>query len=211
MSRFSAVVAFAVVSAAGLAFGAEVGIVMKGADLAAAIDTVEFLSPVQRTFVTEGFQVEPGQLDTYSFGDVADPVKVLLSWILDRSRKQAYQINEIQFDVWYDLPGFDVGPFAPPKVMFIHPTSDIEEHAGKTWPRYAVSPNPFRASTVIRGGRGLRVEVCDRAGRAVRALTGEGAVTWDGRDARGRRVEAGVYFVRPVGGSRPGATLVLAR
>jgi hypothetical protein len=33
-----------------------------------------------------------------------------------------------------------------------------------------------------------------------------GRLEWDGTDTRGRRVPAGVYFVRPLGDTRVGAT-----
>ncbi len=67
-------------------------------------------------------------------------------------------------------------------------------------------PNPFSAETTIdfaldRPGR-TRLIVHDVAGRTVRTLfdeergTGAHSVLWDGRDAAGRRVAAGVYFVK---------------
>ncbi len=70
----------------------------------------------------------------------------------------------------------------------------------------AVAPNPMSSDTTLR----FRLEEPARAtilivgasGRAVRRLgdrsfpAGESAVRWDGRDARGRRVAAGVYFAR---------------
>jgi dipeptidyl aminopeptidase/acylaminoacyl peptidase len=68
------------------------------------------------------------------------------------------------------------------------------------------TPNPFRASTTVRfalpaPGRADLV-VFDVAGRRVRTLVsgelnaGVHAPVWDGRDDAGRRVAAGVYFVR---------------
>ncbi len=68
-----------------------------------------------------------------------------------------------------------------------------------------LSPNPFRSESRIRfeARRGVpyRLTVHDVAGRRVRTLArepGSGAAfrTWDGRDDAGRRVAAGVYFVR---------------
>lgn len=62
------------------------------------------------------------------------------------------------------------------------------------------APNPFRARTRIDlGGTGSgTVRILDAAGRRVRTLssTGSGFAEWDGRDARGRAVAAGVYLVR---------------
>lgn len=66
------------------------------------------------------------------------------------------------------------------------------------------TPNPFGQATSIRFGlphaaRG-EIGVFDVQGRRVRSLVsgaleaGEHAVTWDGRDDRGRRAAAGVYF-----------------
>lgn len=78
-------------------------------------------------------------------------------------------------------------------------------------------PNPFRSSTTVELARTSapagRVEILDVAGRRVRTLAAEGATgrltaTWDGRDATGRRVPAGVYFARDTAG---GATARLVR
>jgi hypothetical protein len=75
-----------------------------------------------------------------------------------------------------------------------------------------VAPNPFVASTSIRfsvpGPNALvRLEVFEAGGRRVQGIhdgplpAGEHSLTWDGRDAQGRRVAAGVYFFRlDVGG-----------
>ena len=67
-------------------------------------------------------------------------------------------------------------------------------------------PNPFRDGTDVRfdvsrpGPVALRVY--DLAGREVRTITlafrlaGPIGITWDGRDSRGTRVGAGIYFLR---------------
>jgi hypothetical protein len=71
----------------------------------------------------------------------------------------------------------------------------------------AASPNPFAGSTTIAytvptGGGVVEIAVYDVAGREVRRLVsepmvaGEGSVSWDGLDARGRAVASGVYFAR---------------
>jgi hypothetical protein len=70
----------------------------------------------------------------------------------------------------------------------------------------APAPNPSRGAArlalTLPRPASVRVEVFDATGRLVRGLfsgeTGAGPLplTWDGRDARGRRVSAGVYFVR---------------
>ena len=67
-----------------------------------------------------------------------------------------------------------------------------------------VSPNPFRHAAEIRmtspGDRLATAQVFDVRGRLVRALL-DGSrdadrVSWDGQDARGASVPAGIYFVR---------------
>ncbi len=68
------------------------------------------------------------------------------------------------------------------------------------------TPNPSRADATVRFGLAragnARVELFDLSGRRVRTLVsgplaaGPHATRWDGRDARGQAVGAGVYFVR---------------
>jgi hypothetical protein len=73
-------------------------------------------------------------------------------------------------------------------------------------------PNPFTRSTLLRydvpaGGRPVRVDVFDVAGRRVRTLVdafqpgGGHSVRWDGRDSTGRTVASGVYLVRLAAGA----------
>ncbi len=187
------VFAIGLLLALSVAAGAEIGLVLKAADVPVEIDTVKFLSPEQRTFVTRGFAVGPGQLDTFSFGDVTPPAKALFSWLLDSQRQPPHQINEIQLDVWYDFPGwFD----APPRVMFVRLSSGVAENGAVAPRMISAAPNPFTTRVTISGCGPARLLVCDRSGRVVRSLAGEGVVTWDGRDESGRRVQAGVYFVR---------------
>jgi photosystem II stability/assembly factor-like uncharacterized protein len=84
---------------------------------------------------------------------------------------------------------------------------------------FAGHPNPFRHSTTVTysvpaAGR-VHLAVYDAAGRAVATLrdgpaaAGEHAVTWNGRDATGAPVHAGVYFLRLHDGSQVSATKVL--
>ncbi len=73
------------------------------------------------------------------------------------------------------------------------------------------APNPFRTETVLRlalpGAAEARMEVFDLSGRRVRTLldaavpAGELWVRWDGRDAAGRAVPSGVYFLRLAAGT----------
>jgi hypothetical protein len=73
-----------------------------------------------------------------------------------------------------------------------------------------LTPNPARGPVVLTGQSGERVEVFDGAGRRVLARTLSTArFTWDPRDANGRPLPAGIYFVRAPG--RETARLVLMR
>jgi flagellar hook assembly protein FlgD len=72
--------------------------------------------------------------------------------------------------------------------------------------RLRASPNPFREETTLAmrldSTARVRLTVVDVAGRRVREIdagirgAGEHAISWDGRDERGRAVSAGPYFVR---------------
>lgn len=98
---------------------------------------------------------------------------------------------------------------APVFADFRAPGGDGEPEPGPPYAggtRLAVEPNPFRDATTVRFALGAagtyRLTVHDVAGRRVREIeSGEAAAgpreaAWDGRDARGRPLAAGVYFVR---------------
>jgi len=75
-------------------------------------------------------------------------------------------------------------------------------------PRFVNHPNPFGAVTAIEfdapSAGTVSLDVFDVTGARVRSLAagyrerGAHSVSWDGRDAAGRRVPAGVYFARLV-------------
>jgi hypothetical protein len=74
-------------------------------------------------------------------------------------------------------------------------------------------PNPFRGSVTIPvfaapSPTPAKIEIFDVTGRRVseQVVPPNGRLEWDGTDTRGRRVPAGVYFVRPLGHTRVGAT-----
>ena len=96
----------------------------------------------------------------------------------------------------------------------------VEESAAPAVPpalvRLAVRPNPFTAAArldleLARGGRVIAA-VHDAGGRRLRVLVdadldaGPHALVWDGRDARGRLLPAGVYFIRIAGPAGAAAT-----
>jgi hypothetical protein len=104
-----------------------------------------------------------------------------------------------------------LAPSGPGGPVLLTPTAStsVEPHqVGSTGDLDLVSlPNPSRQVTTIRytipSASGVTLRVYDAAGRLVRALVdqsaltaGERSVTWDGRDTSGQHVAAGVYLVR---------------
>jgi len=74
---------------------------------------------------------------------------------------------------------------------------------------WRIVPNPSRAvaavSLVATGpGAPARVLIVDAAGRSIRALDcARGGTVWDGRDARGDVVPAGLFWIRAASGNAP--------
>jgi hypothetical protein len=85
---------------------------------------------------------------------------------------------------------------------------------------FANRPNPFSSRTRItyemdRPGR-VELQIYSVSGRLIRTLVdeeqsaGSYGVAWDGRDERGRRLPAGVYFYRlAVGGAEAARRMIL--
>ena len=93
------------------------------------------------------------------------------------------------------------------KVMHIRYEPSIDAAIGETRASpVEIRPNPFRRDTTIhfevRAPSGVAIEILDVGGRRVRTFVtrdlppGWHAQVWDGRNDRGRRLGAGVYFVR---------------
>lgn len=90
---------------------------------------------------------------------------------------------------------------------------DVPVAANPRGLRLSASPQPFRHELMLRwlGGSGrMSIEIFDERGRRVRQVRDAGAAvygawTWRGEDDDGRRVGAGVYFVRATPGSGPAA------
>jgi hypothetical protein len=84
---------------------------------------------------------------------------------------------------------------------------------------HPMSPNPFAQGSTVRlalpAPERVTVRVYDPSGRLVRTLVdaplpaGEHRLDWDGRDASGRRVASGVYFVRAEAGRQSGSRKVV--
>jgi hypothetical protein len=80
------------------------------------------------------------------------------------------------------------------------PGGAVMSHGLRAWPNPAQSSARIRFALAREGD--ARLEIYDPAGRLVRRLVagrlpaGERTLPWDGRDARGRRVAAGLYLLR---------------
>ncbi len=97
------------------------------------------------------------------------------------------------------------------KVFALTPVSPATVPSGRDMPRTGLRleqnrPNPFNPATTftyeLAAPGHVRIAVYDAAGRELAVLldeardAGAGAVDWEGRDATGREVGAGVYFVK---------------
>lgn len=86
--------------------------------------------------------------------------------------------------------------------------------AGLPGLRLSAAPMPFRTSTRLQladaGAGDLQVEIHSLGGRILRRLElpAAGFAEWDGRDALGRELPAGVYYAGIRGESAPGIRLV---
>jgi hypothetical protein len=100
-------------------------------------------------------------------------------------------------------------------------TSDVPADGAQLWLE-TIEPNPTPDATTVRlvlpRPARLTLAVHDAAGRRVRTLAagswaaGSCAIAWDGRDAAGRVVPEGVYFLRGAVGESPlGGKVVIVR
>jgi hypothetical protein len=94
----------------------------------------------------------------------------------------------------------------------------VRTRIGGLRPSVMVFPNPTRAGAAVRfdaspSGHGTAVEIVTAGGRLLRRIesTSPGLARWDGRDAAGHPVSAGLYYVRVLSGPLPqrGTILVI--
>jgi hypothetical protein len=91
------------------------------------------------------------------------------------------------------------------------PGSDATDAGALVLRLHGTSPNPFAANTAIAFSVGrdsdVQLRIYDLSGRVVRTVLerqlapGRHQVVWDGTDATGRHVAAGIYFMRLRAGS----------
>jgi len=113
-----------------------------------------------------------------------------------------------------DYPAFEGRNMTPGNPIELPPTGTAEPRPSRTptGVRLTVSPNPFRASTVLHLTTGpldhltTSLRIFDAAGRLVRVFHPSPPVPcpsppicWDGRDEAGALVPPGVYFVQAAG------------
>ncbi|UCG44264.1 MAG: hypothetical protein JSU73_06570 [candidate division WOR-3 bacterium] len=182
--------------------------ILRGNDYRVVVDSVRWglrgsTFPVWET--TSGWEADPSETDTFWFqapedrplwGEFHYSVGGQDTWFL---------IDPIEADRWFDLPvpgGLDVAP----QLMYRDSlTSGLQSRDAGPSPALFAVPNPFRTLTRLSPGDGAPagpVRVFDPLGRQVRVLEPgspadvPGTATWDGRDSRGLRVDAGIYIAR---------------
>lgn len=114
-------------------------------------------------------------------------------------------------DAYFSLGGpFYLGPGIVVDVLSASAVA-VEDPPGRPRLSFAAHPNPFPGSTRIHytlpEAAQVRLSIYDLAGHRVATPVdrfergGEGDVTWDGRDARGAPLAAGVYFAELTAGA----------
>lgn len=123
-------------------------------------------------------------------------------------------INDGYLGTAPDLGAYEIGGVLPlygPRTG--QPSSTPDTMAGLA-PEIVAAPNPFRSQVSLRwdapGMGNAAARIYSTSGRLLRTLTsreadGSGELVWDGRDATGRELAAGIYYVRmvPEQGGRP--------
>jgi len=134
-------------------------------------------------------------------GAPAEPTFWVRGVVVQRAQSTPYTC------CWAVLPRFGVDVFQPVGVGVLELPS---HHATERTVLHPSRPNPLRTTTRVRFDlagtteQAVRVAVFDVGGRHVRTLVddrlppGEFETSWDGRGRGGKRVAAGVYFVRLV-------------
>jgi len=128
-------------------------------------------------------------------------------------------------DCMYNSTGHTEPHYSIQAQLILYETSPVAsagEAARAAAPRlFQNSPNPFRPSTwitysIARAGE-ARLFIYDAAGRVIRTISRDYAsagtyrVSWDGKDARGRDVPAGVYFYGLRGAEAAPRKMILIR
>lgn len=94
--------------------------------------------------------------------------------------------------------------------------ASVDDGSDATKPMLIAGPNPFHDHLDIEwtrpAGAGSSLRIVNVAGQEVRSFLLDpsfGGAQWDGRDAQGRRVPGGLYYLRLAGGDAEGSRTVL--
>jgi hypothetical protein len=136
--------------------------------------------------------------DTFQFSQLTQRSDYLIVMYHVDTIQKAHTLPGPEWDVWYDLPEGS-------RVMFLDTVlrGISEGHNVPAPARLSAAPDPFRTATRIRwdlpSRNTVEVSAFDGSGRCVFSRTAGSAglrsFVWDGRDATGQRLPAGVYFV----------------
>ena len=188
--------------------------ILEGNDYALTVDSVHWTldnAPFPVWERTPGWESDSAGADTCYFTvPMSWPLKARPYYTLGGSTSLNYRIDSLVADTWYDLPVSLAGdlPQVPPRVMFVESLVVAVEAppVAAVVRGFGAAPNPFTSRTLLTCDLGCerqtRIVLYDRAGRAVRTLVdatlpaGLHSFTWDGRDAKGNAVAAGVYIAR---------------
>ena len=169
--------------------------------------------------------------DKYAFLAAADPAHVMTSGttandygILASTGPFNLAVGERVEIAFAVLGGTDLADLKAnadaAQVRYLYPSGGPNAGAlPRTTLLFPSAPNPFGERTSLRYGLArpadVRLAVFDVSGRSVRTLVsamqapGWYRLEWDGRDAGGRAVESGVYFLRLQAGSAERMVLVV--
>ncbi len=176
------------------------------------IDSVKFATTAGIvTFVVSDWGGGAYVRDTATFHTVSEPTFFGVYYSVNNQTPDPVQAPFVRDSV-YALPIGNLPPQAPfPDLTWLPAGGLEEEHSSGLSLGLLTQPNPFVGSTTVRYALAqsspVQVEVCDRSGRVVHTLhsgclaAGQQIAVWDGRDASGERVQAGVYLVRVSAGA----------
>lgn len=87
----------------------------------------------------------------------------------------------------------------------------VKEVTEKPVFRRAVYPNPCRLGTPLHVAVNQPVRIYDTQGRFIKELTGTSNKIWNGTDRSGKRVAAGIYFIRIGNGASNSQKVLIVR
>lgn len=169
----------------------------------------EYKGDFARTYfyVTVRYYTEDVAWSTSAMTDGADILPWAVNMLLDWHEADPVDRKELERNGTVYGMQHNRNPFIdrPEFADLLYQAAGLEdEPAAPAFALHQNAPNPFARTAVVRFALAtrsdVRISVYDVVGRLVRVLSdrsyapGEHEVIWDGLDARGREVAAGVYF-----------------